>query len=93
MAKKEPEGTSVPFDGVLRHRDDGTVFFVGIDYDTRKMRIIRQTDECVVVHVPGRMCWDGNCQPRKYHRSMMMVFAIVKKLANGDLKLRGLIEI
>lgn len=45
------------------------------------------------MRVPGRMVRDGVGSPRRYRRSMTMVFAIAKNLPNGDIRLRGLIEI
>ncbi len=83
---------STPIGGVMRIDANGYVSFVGMDIGTRRAVVAAQNKHAIVIHVPGFLAWDGNYCPRRYVPANTRVYRIMERLADGSLRVEGLIE-
>lgn len=83
---------SKPMGGVMRIDAEGYVSFVGMDIGTRHAVVAAQNKHAIVIHVPGFLAWNGNYCPRQYVPATTRVYQIVERLADGSLRVEGLIE-
>ena len=82
---------STPYGRRLIVREDGVVQVVGVDHETRDIKVVARNNDYIVIKIAGRSCWSGNYTPREYHPPQIEVFQIIKE--NGEvLDVEPLIE-